>query len=56
MNTDSFNIHTVLEFLYNVEMGLVTDSSKEHEDYVILRNVQTVKKYLSMMDANTENC
>jgi len=31
-------------YLYHAEIGLLTDSSKEHEDHVILRNVQTVKK------------
>jgi hypothetical protein len=50
-----FQYSHVLRFPYNVEMGLVTDSSKEQEDYVILRNVRTVKKYRSRMDINTEN-
>ena len=62
LSIDSFNIHTVLGFLYHVEMGLLADYSIEHEDCVTLRNVryivlfQTVKKYQSRIDINTENC
>jgi hypothetical protein len=50
LNTDGFNIITLLGFLYHVEMGLVPVASKKHEDSMTFRNVgnmalfQTAKK------------